>query len=75
MPVEGEEPAEGEDRPEAGSKRRRKYSPVVEKMNKADNPLCDDENAEELQDLEDLDDLEDLEGLKRKGIKYTPFKL
>ena len=28
-----------------------------------------------MDELQDLQDLEDLEGFKKKGIKYTPFKL
>ncbi|XP_042043023.1 uncharacterized protein LOC121788417 [Salvia splendens] len=37
-----------------------------------DNPLLEEELVDELQDI---DDLEDLEGLKKRGIKFTPFKL
>ena len=73
---EGEhQTGEGEDQAGVGEKRRRKFSPYVEKKKATENPLCEDEIVDELQDLDDLEDLEDLEGLKKKGIKYTPFKL
>ena len=45
----------------------------MEQRNSKDkNPLCEQETVDELQDLQDL---EDLEGFKKKGLKYTPFKL
>ncbi|XP_042007380.1 uncharacterized protein LOC121755991 [Salvia splendens] len=65
----GQQPGESS----GGSKKMRRFSPVVEKRNSSDtNPLYEQEIVDELQDLQDL---EDLEGLRRKGIEYTPFKL
>ncbi|XP_042017747.1 uncharacterized protein LOC121765609 [Salvia splendens] len=56
-----------------GSRKKRKFSPVVEKGNLSyTNPLYEPDAVDELQDIQDL---EDLEGLRKKGIKYTPFKL